>query len=59
MTHVSSTIVSLAVLLLPKQERRRYAEELNSDLQSQRRRGRLWYAVSIALAMPRLRWELL
>lgn len=59
MTRLASAVVSGAVLLLPQQERRRYAEELDSDLRSQPSAGRLWYAVSVVLAMPRLRWELL
>lgn len=59
MTRLESAMVSVAVSLLPQQERRRYAEELDSDMRSQPRWGRLWYAVSIVLATPRLRWEIL
>lgn len=59
MTRLASAMVSVAVSLLPQQERRRYSEELDSDMRSQPRWGRLWYAVSIVLAMPRLRWEIL
>lgn len=59
MTSLANALVSAGVLLLPQQERRRYAEELESDLRSQPRWGRLPYAVSLVLGMPHLRWEVL
>lgn len=59
MSRLASGILELGTRLLPQQDRRRYAEELDSDLQSQPAWGRLAYAVSTVLGMPRLRWELL
>lgn len=59
MTFLASAILSMGVRLLPPQDRARYSEELDAELRSQPGWGRLPYAVSIALGMPRLRWELL
>lgn len=59
MNRPTSTIVELAVRVLPQQERRRYAEEFHADLRSQSGPVRLRTAVSLLLAAPRLRWVLL
>ncbi|KGN36098.1 hypothetical protein [Knoellia subterranea] len=59
MTRLASAIVALGVRVLPRQDRRRYGEELDADLRSQPGWRRLGYAVSFLLATPRLRWELL
>ncbi|WP_353953542.1 hypothetical protein V6K52_09070 [Knoellia sp. S7-12] len=57
MTGLASAILSLALWLLPQQERRRYADEFDPDLRSLPGGGRLAYAVSTVLGMPRLRWD--
>lgn len=59
MTSLASAVISVGVRLVPQQERRRYAEEFEADVQSQPRWGRLPYAVSLVLGMPHLRWEIL
>lgn len=59
MTRLASAILSLGIRFLPREDRSRYAEEFDADLRSQLDWGRLAYAVSIVLGMPRLRWELL
>ncbi|PRY63854.1 hypothetical protein BCF74_101261 [Knoellia remsis] len=59
MTRLAAAIIAMATRLLPQQERRRYAEELDTDMRSLPRSRRVTYAVSVLLAAPRLRWHLL
>jgi len=59
MTVLARALLALAVRLLPVQCRWRYDDEFDAELLCLHRRRRPGYALSILLAAPRLRWELL
>ena len=59
MTGPARAIIAVGVMLIPQQERRRYAEEFDSNVLAQSAWGRLPYAVSLVLGMLRLRWVVL
>ena len=59
MTSLARALLAAAVHLLPVQSRRRYDDEFDADQLSLPRRRRAGYALSVLLAAPRLRWELL
>ena len=52
------TVLDLIVTCLPRAYRDRYAAELSGEMTSLKKRQQLSYAVSIAVALPRIRREL-
>ena len=59
MTGLARMLLSVVARLLPRAARRRYQEELDAELLHVAPVGRVLFALSLLVSVPKLRWEVL